>query len=181
MRLGNECLDVVRRCVGVDVVDYIDTLESIAHICVGAEDGLSGRKYKSNCTGLNACRGSMKQTKQKWPACEVALPYLTNRLHPIANATETQVQRPSIRTEGSFGLCELYQAARAHRSLVSRRKNAILEWRGLSKVSYDNRHDWTMRPRLKSCIRLGCHLFDSGARHLSVTASKYFSNFFRRS
>ena len=62
--------------------------------------------------------GGVKQTKQKWPACEVALPYLTNRLHPIANATETQVQRPSIRTEGSFGLCELYQAARAHRSLV---------------------------------------------------------------
>ena len=165
MRLGNECLDVVRRCVGVDVVDYIDTLESIAHICVGAEDGLSGRKYKSNCTGLNACRGSMKQTKQKWPACEVALPYLTNRLHPIANATETQVQRPSIGTEGSFGLCELYQAARAHRSLVlgnliirTVHAGGAIVRQAIARVSYDYRHDWTMRPRPKSCIRLGCHL-----------------------
>jgi uncharacterized protein YjiS (DUF1127 family) len=60
----------------------------------------------------------VKQTKQKWPACEVALPYLTNRMHPLANTTETQVQRPSIGTEGTFGLCELYRAAKAHRSLV---------------------------------------------------------------
>jgi uncharacterized protein YjiS (DUF1127 family) len=36
----------------------------------------------------------------------------------MANTTETRVQRPSIGTEGSFGLCELYRAARAHRSLV---------------------------------------------------------------
>ena len=60
----------------------------------------------------------MKQTKQKWLACDVALPYLSNRLHPLANTMETQMQWPTIGTKGTFGLCELDRAAKANCSLV---------------------------------------------------------------